>query len=281
MISFVVSFSRTNEICTVMNSLNCVSSKSSKKKGSSLEKRNNEKEEVLNMADKPDSESASSSIHESDSLIDGTHVTEGNDSESVHIQNNGNDIEEIKNTDDSASINDTNTGREDSIDKTSCTDEETSEVDTSNSAMENPKKSEIDLEQLGFVEVNESDLTGMSSNSAGQEKVKFDIEVSDESCQVFTEFVDMGSVIGDMKADHSVEEVVEISEDLLVQYLKRHQKKHYKAALRNGDWDIKHNIRNALWFNICHYLHKADDQDMFSEFAADLFPSGNNFFFIL
>ncbi|XP_060604259.1 GTPase-activating protein skywalker-like isoform X2 [Ruditapes philippinarum] len=249
-----------------MNSLNCVSSKSTKKKKSSLETRN-EKKEAFNMADKPDSESPSPSVNRSDSLIEETHVT---DAETGHTGSIGKHIEQIENIDDSQSEHDIS-GSEEKTQK-SCAKDIT-EVEISGDTIENKEKSEINLEELGFVEVNESDVVDMASVNAG--KVKFDMEVEDETVEVFSEFVDMRSVIGDIKVKHSVEEVVEISAELLLQYLKRHQKKQYKAVLRNGSWDIKHNIRHSLWFNICHYLHKADDHDIFSEFAEDLFSPGD------
>lgn len=77
---------------------------------------------------------------------------------------------------------------------------------------------------------------------------------------------------------------IHIGEELFVQYLKRHDKKHLKMALRPALWNIKHEIRARLWFKICHYLYKVDDEDIFTEFAEELFPNGekllNRYFYI-
>ncbi|XP_060559164.1 uncharacterized protein LOC132719413 [Ruditapes philippinarum] len=197
-----------------MNSLNCVSSKSTKKKKSSLETRN-EKKEAFNMADKPDSESPSPSVNRSDSLIEETHVT---DAEPGHTGSIGK--EQMENIDDSHSEHDIS-GSEEKTQK-SCAKDIT-EVEISGDTIENKEKSEINLEELGFVEVSESDVVGMASVNAG--KVKFDMEVEDETVEVFSEFVDMRSVIGDIKVKHSDEEIVEISGELHVAILEEASEK--------------------------------------------------------
>lgn len=92
----------------------------------------------------------------------------------------------------------------------------------------------------------------------------------------FSEFVDRITLLEhlDSCSDERNGHDFHVGEDLLVQYLKKHDKKHLKMTLRTVSWPVRHEVREHLWFRICHHLYKASDEDLFSEFAEDLFPLG-------
>ncbi|XP_053404919.1 GTPase-activating protein skywalker-like [Mercenaria mercenaria] len=259
--------------------MNCMSSKSSKKKNTL--KARNENMETLTLENEPQIDQNSSNVHEADLLTSETDVTGGinvepEGKESIDLQEK--ETEHLENVNESArDIDVIGEGSEKSNKDENVSEVSSVKTESNNYDLENQENSEMDLEKLGFVEVKKSDLKGSDTASykADRNNVKFEMEMDEENYEVFSEFVDKDSVGNEMKVDHSVDEDVEISEDLLVQYLKKNQKKHFKMALRNGLWDVKHKIRHALWFNLCHHLHKADDHDIFSEFAQDLFSSGD------
>jgi len=66
-------------------------------------------------------------------------------------------------------------------------------------------------------------------------------------------------------------------EEIIVQYLTKKDTKHLKLVLRPASWHISHGIRNVLWYKMCHFLHRADEGDIYSEYLTDLFPSGKLF----
>ncbi|KAL4220410.1 hypothetical protein ACF0H5_020813 [Mactra antiquata] len=104
--------------------------------------------------------------------------------------------------------------------------------------------------------------SGMSSKAHSKDEIMF---------QVLSEHVDQDSIIEDVNDDVTDDDDIEVGQEVLVQYMKRKQHKHLKTSLRNGGWGITNDVRSCLWYNLCHYLHKAGDTDMFSEFAEDLF----------
>lgn len=163
----------------------------------------------------------------------------------------------------------------------SCSGQKTNgaKSDKGNTELGRQDSSGIDIAKLGFVEVSASDLKGSDTSSSIVEvdkvhDIKFAVEMDEDDCEAFSEFVDRISVISQTKDDETGTPETEVSEEALIQYMKRHQTKHLKVSLRTGLWDVKHKIRRALWFNLCHYLHKADESDIFSEFAEDLFGPG-------
>ncbi|WAR28277.1 SKY-like protein [Mya arenaria] len=95
----------------------------------------------------------------------------------------------------------------------------------------------------------------------------------------FTKYVDKASVRKALEkhSDDIVEgHDIEVGEELIVQYLNKKDKKHLKMVLRPAAWSMSHEIRKVLWYNMCHYLHKADDGDIYTEYLADLFPNSDN-----
>lgn len=151
--------------------------------------------------------------------------------------------------------------------------------DKGNMELGRQDSSGIDIAKLGFVEVSTSDLKESDTSSSIVEvdkvhNIKFAVEIDEDDCEAFSEFVDRVSVISQTKDDETGTLETEVSEEALIQYMKRHQTKHLKVSLRTGLWDVRHKIRRALWFNLCHHLHKADESDIFSEFAEDLFGPG-------
>lgn len=139
---------------------------------------------------------------------------------------------------------------------------------------------EKDLEQLSFVDISTSDLRDIEVSTGEDESVKpekfnMKFELDENECEAFSVFVDRISILDDTSHGHIDVQDIEVSEELMLQYMKKHQHyKHLKMSLRNGGWGVKHRMRQTLWFQLCHHLHKADDYDIFSDFAQDLFSPG-------
>lgn len=106
--------------------------------------------------------------------------------------------------------------------------------------------------------------------------VSFGIEEEIFEDDTFSEFIDRLSVneaLALCSQDNDGHDV-QVGEGLIVQYLKRQDKKHLKMTLRSASWSVTHELRRNLWYQICHYLHKADDENIYADFAEELFPGG-------
>lgn len=145
---------------------------------------------------------------------------------------------------------------------------------------------EKDFEHLSFVDISTSDLKDIEVStdndvSVKPEKLKMNFELDDDECEAFSVFVDRISILDDASYKYIDVQDMDVSEELMLQYMKtRQHHKHLKMSLRNGGWGVKHGMRQALWFRLCHHLHKADDYDIFREFAQDLFSPGIHVFIL-
>lgn len=106
--------------------------------------------------------------------------------------------------------------------------------------------------------------------------VSFGIEEEIFEDDAFSEFIDRLSVNEALAlcSQDSDGHDVQVGEGLIVQYLKRQDKKHLKMTLRSASWSVTHELRQSLWYQICHHLHKADDENIYVDFAEELFPGG-------
>lgn len=131
------------------------------------------------------------------------------------------------------------------------------------------------------VDVSKDESEKVENECKTNEKSKIEIDQimvgesnNDATYAAFSEFVDHLSITEDIKDEESDSGDIVVGRDVLLQYMKKNLHKQLKASLRNGGWGLTNDVRGSLWYNLCHYLHKADDMDMFSEFAEDLFSPG-------
>ena len=67
---------------------------------------------------------------------------------------------------------------------------------------------------------------------------------------------------------------MEVTSDLLLQYLNRDQRKMLKVTVRKAGWQVTDKIRQTLWKTLCQRLYKADADEVFKEYDETLFSDG-------
>ena len=90
----------------------------------------------------------------------------------------------------------------------------------------------------------------------------------------FSKFVDLSRLSVALSAERVTMGQEGISEDLLKQYLQKKDKKLLKMSIRQNRWGASHEIREVLWPLLCKHFHKAHEDDMYEEFAVDMFGQG-------
>ena len=90
----------------------------------------------------------------------------------------------------------------------------------------------------------------------------------------FSKFVDLSRLSVALSAERVTMGQEGISEDLLKQYLQKKDKKLLKMSIRQNRWGASHEIREVLWPLLCKHFHKAHEDEMYEEFAVDMFGQG-------
>ena len=90
----------------------------------------------------------------------------------------------------------------------------------------------------------------------------------------FSKFVDLSRLSVALSAERVTMGQEGISEDLLKQYLQKKDKKLLKMSIRQNRWGASHEIREVLWPLLCKHFHKAHEDDIYEEFAVDMFGQG-------
>ena len=92
----------------------------------------------------------------------------------------------------------------------------------------------------------------------------------------FSKFVDLSRLSVALSAERVTMGQEGISEDLLKQYLQKKDKKLLKMSIRQNRWGASHEIREVLWPLLCKHFHKAHEEEMYEEFAVDIFGQGKD-----
>lgn len=135
----------------------------------------------------------------------------------------------------------------------------------------------VDNKENSIPEILASDITikgDVANFTIGREG-----DALTEHNDVFCKFVDRVTIKDSIcvsNVDNNEEHNTPITEQLLLHYLKRNDVKHLKVFLRGSGWKESHAIRQRLWRNLCMYLHKADEHDIYMEYADDIFAKGGD-----
>lgn len=153
----------------------------------------------------------------------------------------------------------------------------------SNSHLQSVANTEVEEKEVE-VENTDHDIPEMEESDIS---IKYDLvklanarkrDTLPECSGVFSKFVDQVTVsdLSCSTLEDTTEHDMDVSEQLLLDYLKRQDLKHLKISLRCSGWTESHSIRQLLWHNLCIHLHKADDIDIYSEYADDIFSKGDD-----